>query len=154
MLIAAAILATAPITPAAEYSPGRTPAKANVFTCSPKQLRSSDKLVVRASVPHGTELGIRTPTNEFVFVYSCDASGRAPQWRDVGCEGFAALSRFTIDLATFEASSVGPQGKKRRVFSQPGAYTILLGQNLETENSAQTVNRCNVHFTPKATAAP
>ena len=153
-IIAALVLVIVDTAAAGESPFDGIPAKAKTFACSVGRLRSTDKLIIQVSVPHGTDIGIRTPENDFFFVYSCDPSNRSPQWKDIDCEGFARLRRISIDIATFEATTVGPQAKKRRVFSQAGAYTILLGKNLETENTEQTVNQCRVQFRPNEIAKP
>jgi hypothetical protein len=145
-VIAVLILATIRSAAATEYLPDRIPAKAKVFACVPDLLHSRDKLTIRMSVPHGTDLGIRTPKNDFFFVYSCDPAIRLPRWTDVDCGSFANLPRITIDLATFEVASGYPPFSQRRVFSEAGVYTILLAKNLETENTNRTVNRCKVQF--------
>ena len=154
VVVAVVVFATIGIAVAADGPSSGTPAKAKMFACSPYRLHSPDKLVVRVSVPHGTDLGIRTPDNAFVFVYSCDPSLRSPQWKDVDCGSFANLPRITIDVATVEGVSVSPQAKARRLFSKAGAYTVLLGKNLETENTDQTVNRCKVQFSPSESTKP
>jgi hypothetical protein len=153
-VVAALILATIRSAAAVEYSSDRIPAKAKLFACASGPLHPRDKLTIRISVPHGTDLGIRTPRNDFFFVYSCDPATRSPQWTDLDCGSFAKLSRITIDLATFEAASAYPPFKQGRVFSEAGVYTILLAKNLETENTDRTVNRCKVQFHPNESTKP
>lgn len=122
--------------------------KSETFAYRIGLLLPPNQLLIEISVPHATDLGIRTPGNEFFFVYSCDARTRSPKWQNFDCDSFAKLARITIDPATFEARLMEPHAKKRRVFSPSGPYTVLLGKNLETENTEQTLSRCSVQFSP------
>jgi hypothetical protein len=153
-IVAVALLASVAGAAVAEMSSVGTASRANSFACSPGQLHSRDKLTIRVSVPHGTDLGIRSPANDFFFIYSCDPSIRSSQWKDFDCENFASLTRITIDVADIEASSQTPHATAQRVFSQSGVYTILLAKNLQTENTTHTVNRCKVQYHANGVAKP
>jgi hypothetical protein len=133
----------------ADYPFDGIPLKAKNFACSPQTLHRGDELTIRVSAPHGTDLGIWTPANEFFFVYSCDQRIRSTQWRDVDCEAFARQLRIAIAVSTLESVSTKLQSSRQRVFAEPGRYTVLLAKNLETENDEASVNRCNVEFRPK-----
>jgi len=153
-IVAVAILASVAGAAAAELPFTGAASKAKSFTCSPGALHSHDNLTIRVSVPHGTDLGIRSPANDFFFLYSCDPAVRSPQWKDFDCEKFARLPLITINVADLEASRLTSHATSQRVFSQAGIYTILMGKNLETENTEHTVNRCKVQYHPGHVTKP
>ena len=153
-IVAVAILASFTGAAAAKLPSVAAASKAKSLVCSPNVLHPRDKLTIRVSVPHGTDLGIRSPANDFFFLYSCDRSARASQWKNLDCEKFATLTHITIDVADLEASSQTSNASARHVFSQTGVYTILLARNLETENTIHTVNRCKVQYHPIDVAKP
>jgi hypothetical protein len=132
------------------------PTKAKHFSCSPAVLSKGDKVSIRVSSPHGTDLGVRTPSNTFYFVYSCDTSLRSPQWKEIECETFSRRQRITIDPASFRASGTAQMADSKLdvVFKAPGVYTILLAKNLETENTDETLNMCQVRVTSGSRGKP
>ena len=67
------------------------PNKAKAFVCAPATISNGSKIRIRVSSPHGTDLGVRAPDNNFYFIYSCDAEARSDEWRAVDCEAFAQL---------------------------------------------------------------
>jgi hypothetical protein len=130
------------------YPSDAIPLKAKVFACLPQTLHRGDNLTIRVSAPHGTDLGIRSPGNDFFFVYSCDERIRSTQWKGVNCEEFAKQSLITIPVSALESTSTKSQTPRQRVFAEPGRYTVFLAKNLETENNEASVNRCSVRFSP------
>src|ERR1700675_4152087 len=103
-IVAVVILASVAGAAIAEPPSMGAASKAKSFGCSPRVLHSRDQLTIRVSAPHGTDLGIRSPANDFFFIYSCDPSIRSSQWTDFDCERFGSLTRITIDVADLKAS--------------------------------------------------
>lgn len=118
------------------------PIKAKKFTCSPGRLVEGEVLTIRMSTPHPHELGVRTPKRGFVMLHMC-AEGRP---RDE-CKAFTQVGR--VSMGTSEVllpvSGGGPK-ESHKLFREQGWYTFFLSQNLETENTDETVNRCRVYF--------
>jgi hypothetical protein len=130
------------------------PSKAKAFVCGPATISIGSKIRIRVSSPHGTDFGVRTPDNNFYFIYSCDTEARSDEWRAVDCEAFAQLKTITIDPRKLKSSPTPRQAgsKSVLVFAKPGTYTFMLAKNLETENTDETVNKCQVTFKPSGNA--
>jgi hypothetical protein len=119
--------------------------------CSPDHVRNHAMLHISKLNVGPVELGVRTPSGEFFFIYSCEERLRVEPLRQLSCEAFAAAKTLRLEPSTLVAlSSSSGYKQELPVFAQPGAYELMLAKNLETENTQATVARCKVHFTPAA----
>jgi hypothetical protein len=118
------------------------PIKAKRFTCSPARLIEGEVLTIRMSTPHPHELGVRTPKRGFVMLHMC-AEGRPMD----ECKAFTQVERVSIGTGeVLLPVSGGGRKEPQKLFREQGWYTFFLSQNLETENTDKTVNRCRVYF--------
>lgn len=137
-----------PIALQAAMKPGhdRTPVKARYFRCSPLHLVSGDTLRIRVAVPHGGDLAVIDPQGRFFFISFWDADHPEKSifdWQELKIRPSIELN--TTKIKGYPENTLdSPQ----RVFTKPGRYRILLGENLETENTEDTVDACEVDYGP------
>jgi len=135
---------TALAAPARDVGPSSIPERAKVFRCTPRDAALGDKVRIRVSSPHGTDFGLKDPSHNFHFIYSCDENIRSPSFKALDCERFAQMKEVVIDTSTFRA--LDESGKPVHVFAEPGSYSFYLGRNLETENTGATLNICSINL--------
>lgn len=122
------------------------PRKAALFDCSPKRLKDGDILTIKMSIPHGRDLGVWGPDGKFYFIVYWTAESSDPK-PVVDWAAFGQMSEIAVNTRTLRAPVPTASMKRaQRVFSRPGWYRVLLADNLETENSEDTVNACEVFF--------
>jgi hypothetical protein len=128
----------------------RIPYKAKTFECTPRMLTKKSTLTMRISTPHACELGVVDPAGAFYFLMSGDSDLRADQLKDLECDAFVQLPEVKLTVSELRAPAAEAGYKEsRRVFGLKGTYRFALSQNLETENTAGTINECTVTYSGK-----
>lgn len=86
---------------------------------------------------HGAEMAVRRAgTRDWYFV----VTGDDKESKDA--QAFKAARRFTLnEAATGDALS----GKREKIFSRPGRYTVYVSDKLESEAGG---NICNITYRP------
>jgi TonB family protein len=138
-----AVTASAQIKP----QPSEADARRRVrLVCSPRELFRGDTLRLEMSVPHGRDLAVVGPGDDYYFLKSWD-----PEDKEATANWFAFERQPTLDLPTL--TSVGEwsgAGDPRweRVFSKTGWYEVRLSYNLETDDGTP-FQTCRVHYTDR-----
>jgi hypothetical protein len=130
-----AFIAGAPMLLSVERDapPGSQPS----LTCTPGRLHPGQILTIRMSIPHGRDLGIWDPEGRFFFVSFWQPDSSSPAQPIADWEAFAYVSELTLPVTTATAVrwNRGDQVPVR-IFTTPGWYRIVLGENLETDARA------------------
>ena len=146
-LICGAAPATAQIKP----QPSATDARRRVrLTCVPRELFRGDNLRLEMSVPHGSDLAVIAPGDNYYFLKSWDPHDKE------ATAGWTAFGRqTTLDLSTLttvgEWTGVGDP-RWERVFTRTGWYEVRLSYNLETDDGTP-FQTCHVHYTDQERSA-
>jgi hypothetical protein len=128
----------------------RIPYKAKIFECTPSKVAAKSTLRIRISTPHACELGVVDPAGDFYFLIAGDSDLRADQLKTLECDVFAKLSELKLKVSDLRARpAIAGYKESRLVFRLKGTYTFALSQNLETENTDETINECSVTYSGK-----
>lgn len=121
-------------------------AAAVAMECSPFELFSSGELTLSFPGKHGGELGVLTPSHSFLYlVYEQEEGAPPPLLRPAEFMESRELRLPVADLRGWGASSPNA-GSPVRVFSEPGLYRFVVGENLETEDEAGGNTQCEVRL--------
>lgn len=93
---------------------------------------------------HGSYLAIRDPHGEFFLVDNPTVAGGVGEIRSRIGE-FRESQRFAAFAAMIDGYSQTKPGVQRRVFERLGQYTLIFGDNLETDY-ATVEGRCTMRF--------
>jgi hypothetical protein len=112
--------------------------------CAPAVMTEEQTLKLRMPLPHGGELGVRTPEGRFLFIaYRFDEQTNSirPPVPSTDFMKMAALElspRMTTGVDLARRSSAEP------VFTKTGRYRFIVSYNLETEDDANLA--CDVQY--------
>jgi TonB family protein len=120
------------------------------LACSPRELFRGDTLRLEMSVPHGRDLAVIGPGDDYYFLKSWE-----PEDKEATADWFAFERQPTFDLPTL--TTVGEwvgAGDPRweRVFNKAGWYEVRISYNLETDDGTP-FQTCRVHYTDGERAA-
>lgn len=132
------------------------PQRADRMRCSPERLRRGDTLTIELPAPHGGHLAVVNPRKKFFFLTSEEAGARGPD-RKAGAEPlwgvdeFAKMSRLVLDTSRAKAVDwsrewPGGEGRAEPIFSQAGAYEILVGAESIDQEGAPYDFKCRVQY--------
>lgn len=120
------------------------------LACSPRELFRGDTLRLEMTVPHGRDLAVIGPGDDYYFLKSWE-----PEDKEATADWFAFERQPTFDLPTL--TTVGEwtgMGDPRweRVFNKTGWYEVRISYNLETDDGTP-FQTCRVHYTDMERAA-
>jgi TonB family protein len=146
-IICEAVTASAQIKP----QPSEADARRRVrLVCSPRELFRGDALRLEMTIPHGRDLAVVGPGDDYYFLKYWD-----PEDKEATADWFAFERQPALDLPTLttagEWSGVGDP-RWERVFSRTGWYEVRLSYNLETDDGTP-FQICRVHYTDRERAA-
>lgn len=116
------------------------------LNCTPSVMTSGRTLTLRMPVPHGGELGVRTPQGRLLFIaYQFDAQAN-PIRPPVPSADFIKMN--SIELASSMAMGVDLSNRSpaEPIFTTPGRYRFIVSHNLETEDDAHANLICDVRY--------
>lgn len=120
------------------------------LACSPRELFRGDTLRLEMTVPHGRDLAVIGPGDDYYFLKSWE-----PEDKEVTADWFAFERQPTFDLPTLttigEWAGAGDP-RWERVFNKTGWYEVRISYNLETDDGTP-FQTCRVHYTDKVRAA-
>jgi len=106
-----------------------------VLACAPHTLKAGGTVTLLLGPNHGAEMAVRrTGTRDWYFVVTGDDKGAK------AAQAFKAARRFTLNEATLGA---GDSGRRERIFSRPGRYTVYISDKLESEAGG---NICTIEY--------
>jgi hypothetical protein len=116
------------------------------FRCGPNVVSSADTLTLTFSSPHGPELGVRTPDQQFLFIaFVQETPQSVPPVRG---EVFAKMRSLKLSVKGATGLDHIGSSEPRAIFSVPGTYRFILADNLETEADFGGHQACDVRFAP------
>jgi len=116
------------------------------FECKPTELHRGEKLIVRMPLPHGEDLMVTDPDGRLLYiaVYK-DGAGKRPGL-DPAIDPFAFRRMDILETSPAEAQGAPQQGGARQpVFTKPGRYQVVLGDNLGTQY-AMVQGQCEIRY--------
>ena len=140
-----------------EREPGRNAAQiqatpaATRFRCSPAVVGPDGEVTLTLTLPHGRELGVRTPDNDFLFIAFDPQKGNpTPPIDSRTFEKMRSLKLPVADVKGMELTSSG----LRPIFTTPGPYRFIISHNLETEDDLGLNRSCTVGFAKSSSKMP
>ncbi|MEE8453648.1 MAG: hypothetical protein V3R90_02615, partial [Limibaculum sp.] len=121
--------------------------EAGIFRCTPSILSKTQVLEIYMGPTHAGELAVIAPDKEFFFI-AYTLPDRQSQLRPILPSGiFKTIVAINLSPQTFVAHR-WREGitKYEKVFNQPGEYTFILGDRLETD-ATDGVEICKVTYT-------
>lgn len=135
--------AVAQIKPQPSAADVRRPVR---LACAPRELFRGDTLRLEMGVPHGRDLSVIGPGDDYYFLKSWE-----PEDKEATAEWFAFERQPTLDLPTLttvgEWAGVGDP-RWERVFNKTGWYEVRISYNLETDDGTP-FQTCRVHYTDR-----
>jgi hypothetical protein len=118
------------------------------LNCTPSVMTPDKTLTLRMPVPHGRELGVRTPQGRFLFIaYQFDEQAN-PIPPPVPSADFLRMNSIELSPALARGVAVSQRSPAEPVFTTPGRYQFVLSDNLETEDDAHANLTCDVRYRP------
>jgi TonB family protein len=141
----------APATAQIKPQPSAADARRRVrLVCSPRELFRGDTLHLEMSVPHGRDLAVISPGDDYYFLKYWD-----PEDKEATGDWFTFERQPALDMPTLttvgEWSGAGDP-RWERVFNKTGWYEVRLSYNLETDDGTP-FQTCRVHYTDRERAA-
>ena len=116
------------------------------FRCSPHTVGPDSTVTLTATVPHGPELGVRTPDNRFLFIaFVQETKDSVPP---VAGETFRKMASLPLKVADAKGLASIGSSDYLTIFTTPGTYQFVLADNLETEAEFGGHKTCEVQFVP------
>ena len=120
------------------------------LACSPREMFRGDTLKLEITVPHGRDLAVIGPGDDYYFLKSWE-----PEDKEATADWFAFERQPTLDLPTLttvgEWAGIGDP-RWGRVFNKTGWYEVRISYNLETDDGTP-FQTCRVHYTDMERAA-
>jgi hypothetical protein len=116
------------------------------LNCTPSVMTPGKTLTLRMPVPHGGELGVRTPQGRFLFIaYQFDEQAN-PIRPPVPSADFIRMNSIELSSSMARGVDLSQRSPAEPVFTTPGRYRFILSDNLETEDDAHANLICDVRY--------
>lgn len=125
--------------------------KPSTFSCSAKKVRLTDTLTIQLPAKHGAELAIVDPDDKYWFIafpQSDPKSKLKPLIPEAAFQKTSAISHKVSDFRGVLWESDQESYEPKKIFSQPGKYTVKLAATLETEDP-ELDGQCVLEYTGK-----
>ena len=115
----------------------------SALTCHPDTLFAGDTLHLRLATPHGGHLAIIAPGYAYFYVVYWGTDAKPSL---MPSDTFMTLDSLVIITDQTRGAGSAIRRTNKLIFTTPGAYRVLLGHNLATDNPQHPLYRCDVTY--------